>query len=148
MKYKTDNDKMLVAYNEAIVASQNDEVPIGSAAFLFDELIAKAHNSVINLTDPTAHAEIIVLKKVAKLLNNYRLLDIEIYSTVEPCIMCYGAMVHSRIKKIVYGTVNSKWGFSTFLNDAAFNHNITVVNNVLRDKCKSLMENYFKFKRR
>jgi tRNA(adenine34) deaminase len=147
-KYLTHEEKMLVAYNEAVIAFQEDEVPIGAAAFLNNTLISKNHNRVIQNNDPTAHSELLVLQETALKINNYRLTDIEIYTTVEPCIMCFGGMIHSRIYKLVYGTNNLKWGFNKFLNAHNFNHKVLIVKNIMKNESKNIIENYFKNKRR
>ncbi|MBU4208302.1 MAG: nucleoside deaminase, partial [Proteobacteria bacterium] len=102
---------MQLAINEAIKAGQNDEVPVGAALVAESgKILSLAHNSTINLSDPTAHAEILALRMAAKKLLNYRLLNTTLYVTVEPCIMCMGAIIHARVSRIVFGTNDPRWG--------------------------------------
>ena len=99
----TDEEFMAIALEEAKIAFQEDEIPIGAVLVKDGRIIARGHNRTITLKDPTAHAEIQALRSGALILNNYRLPETSLYVTVEPCIMCYGALIHARIGRLIYG---------------------------------------------
>src|SRR4051794_24547406 len=108
---QTDEKWMRVAFVEAEKARQLDEVPIGACVVSeSEELLAAAFNRTITENDPTAHAEIIALREAAKLLGNYRLTNVTVYSTIEPCAMCAGALVNARIRRLVYGADDERFG--------------------------------------
>jgi len=143
---------MQLALEQAQKAAIQGEVPVG--AVLVDEnnqLIASAHNLPISHNDPTAHAEIGVLRLAAKKLNNYRLPKTTLYVTLEPCVMCVGAMIHSRIDRLVYGAKEYKTGAvdSVFqlLDSKSHNHHIDVTGGILEDSCSLLLTNFFKQRR-
>jgi tRNA(adenine34) deaminase len=153
MKRK-DSYFMLKAINEAYKAYNIKEIPIGAVIVKNGKLLSKGHNMCIKNFDPSAHAEIIALRKAAKKTKNYRLNDCLIYVTVEPCIMCTGALINSRISKIIFGTFNIKSNSCKNLfkitNNIKFNHkmNISYLNNKnIETKCSSIMINFFKNKR-
>lgn len=140
------------ALEQAKIAYQKDEVPVG--AVLVDDqnqLIFAYHNNPITSCDPTAHAEINVLREAAKKLNNYRVINTTLYVTLEPCSMCVGALVHARIKRLVYGAKEAKTGAieSQFQLLAAnkHNHTIEVASGVLAEPCAQIMSQFFKQKR-
>jgi tRNA(adenine34) deaminase len=144
---------MAIAIEEAVKAEQKCEVPIG--AVLVDEqghTIAAAHNQTITRSDPTAHAEILVLRKAAGQLNNYRLLSTTLYATVEPCIMCMGAIVHARVQRVVFGAHDSKWGAAGSLYDLAIdtrlNHRPDIISGICEHQCRTMMQNFFKKRRK
>lgn len=141
---------MVLALEEARQAMEEGEVPVGAVAVLDDKIIARDHNRSISLNDPTAHAEILVLRKAAMELRNYRLNGVEIYVTKEPCPMCLGAMIHARISKLVYGAEDEKGGaFSSFsmdLNKA--NHRFEVIKGVLKEEAAELLRKFFRKKRK
>lgn len=143
---------MELAINEAKKAGQNCEVPIG--AIIVDEkgkVLSTAHNSTISLCDPCAHAEILVLRNACSKIGNYRLLDMIIYVTVEPCIMCMGAIIHARLKKLVFGAYDPKWGAAgslyNFAEDKRLNHKTEIIPGIYEKECKALMQDFFKEKR-
>ena len=143
---------MELALDEAKKAGQIGEVPIG--AVLVSEngkILSAAHNQTIKLADPTAHAEILVLRKAAHEINNYRLLNTTLYVTVEPCIMCMGAVVHARISRVVFGATDPKWGAAgslyNYAEDNRLNHRIEIITDVCADDCRRLMQNFFRAKR-
>ncbi len=143
---------MKIALEEAEKAGQKDEVPVG--AVLVDkngEVISQAHNQVICHCDPTAHAEIITLRKAAATIQNYRLLDTTLYVTVEPCVMCMGAIIHARVKQVVFGTPDLKWGGAGSLfdlsKDSRMNHKVEVLEGICHAECKSIIQNFFRLKR-
>jgi len=149
---ETDEKWMSLAIQQAQSAGQLDEVPIGSCVVGVDGmLIAAAFNRSITDHDPTAHAEILAIRRAGELLTNYRLIGTTVYSTIEPCAMCAGALVNARINRLVYGAKDERFGavdthFGIGLTDA-LNHRIEVVGGVLEDECRSLMQNFFRQKR-
>ncbi len=143
---------MDLALMEARKAFAEDEVPVG--AILVDgsgDILAKAHNQIIGRHDPTAHAEIAVIRKAGRKMKNYRFLNTTLYVTVEPCIMCMGAIIHSRISHVVFGAMDVKWGAAGSLyllqEDRRLNHHPIVSGGVSENACRRLMQNFFKAKR-
>jgi tRNA(adenine34) deaminase len=143
---------MREAMRAAREAEALDEVPIGACLIGADgELLAIGSNRTITANDPTAHAEILVLREAAAKLNNYRLVETTIYTTIEPCAMCAGALVNARIKRLVYGAPDERFGavrthFNICDNDT-LNHRIEVVSGVLAEECRALMQDFFRKKR-
>ena len=143
---------MALALIEAEKAGQMGEVPVG-AILVSDQgaVISAAHNRTIDLADPTAHAEIIVLRDAAQKINNYRLLNTTLYVTVEPCIMCMGAIVHARVEKLVFGAGDPKWGAAgslyDFSEDSRLNHRVIITKGICEQECRSLMQGFFRAKR-
>ncbi|MCR5834170.1 MAG: tRNA adenosine(34) deaminase TadA [Selenomonadaceae bacterium] len=148
------NDKecMRLALEEARRAYREDEIPIGAVLVSEDgTLISAAHNKIEQLTDATAHAEILALRKGSEKLKRRRLSDCTLYSTVEPCAMCAGALMLCRVKRIVYGIPDSKFGAAESLfnvvNNPALNHQAEVTAGVLEDECRALMKKFFNKRR-
>ncbi len=146
------NDYMRQAMSEAQKAAREDEVPVG--AVLVDQsgaVLAKAHNQTITLCDPTAHAEILVLRSAAGAIGNYRLISTILYVTIEPCPMCMGAMLHARVSNLLYGAKDPKWGAAGSCYDLAadprLNHTIDVQGGVLEQECRQLIQTFFRQKR-
>ena len=133
-------------------AAEKDEVPVG-AVLINDEneLIVSGHNQPISSCDPTAHAEIVVLRKAAKKLNNYRLPNTTLYVTLEPCTMCVGALVQARVKRIVYGAVEPKTGAiesaHQLFDNGTYNHKPEIQGGVLAEQCSALLSDFFEKKR-
>jgi len=149
---ETDEFWMREAIKAAIEAENLHEVPIG--ACLIDgngNLLAVAGNRTITDNDPTAHAEILALRKAAAQIGNYRLTDATVYSTVEPCAMCAGALVNARVKRLIYGTKDERFGAVETLFkicDSEFlNHKIEIVSGILADDCRLLLQDFFRRKR-
>ena len=142
---------MALALEQAELAQEQGEVPVGAVLVRDDQLIASAHNQPILSNDPSAHAEIQVMRQAGAMLNNYRLPNTTLYVTLEPCTMCLGAMVHARIKRVVFGAYDVKTGVCgscTDLSDSAcFNHSIEIQGGVLADECKDLLQQFFKNRR-
>ena len=143
---------MALALIEAEKAGQMGEVPIGAILVSDDGTILSAvRNRTIELTDPTAHAEVLALRTAARKNNNYRLLNTTLYVTVEPCIMCMGAIVHARVAKLVFGAGDPKWGAAgslyDFSEDRRLNHRVTVTKGICEQQCRGLMQNFFRAKR-
>ena len=146
------NEKyMKMALEEAEKAGQGGEVPVGAILLKGDQVLAKDRNRCIELSDPTAHAEILVLRKGGEILKNYRLNDTVMYVTVEPCPMCVSAMVHSRISRLVFGALEPKFGAveSKFklLNDNGLNHQVEVDRGILEEECAEILKVFFKERR-
>ena len=149
---RSDEKFMRLALVEAEKAGQMGEVPIGAILVSEDgHVLSSTHNRTIDLADPTAHAEILALREAALKINNYRLLNTTLYVTVEPCIMCMGAIVHARISKLVFGTGDPKWGAAgslyNFAEDDRLNHRVAITNGVCQQECRRLMQEFFRGKR-
>jgi tRNA(adenine34) deaminase len=143
---------MRLAVNAAIEAEKMDEVPIG--ACLIDdegEVLAAAGNRTRTDCDPTAHAEIIVLRQAAQKIGNYRLTQTTLYTTIEPCAMCAGALIQARVKRLVFGATDERFGAveSKFqlCDTSSLNHQLEITKGVLADECRRLMQDFFKRKR-
>jgi tRNA(adenine34) deaminase len=128
------------------------EVPIGAILAIRDEIVARAFNQPIGAVDPTAHAEILVLREAAARVGNYRLTDAVVYVTLEPCLMCVGALVHARVARVVYGAAEPKTGAlaSTMraLDTPGLNHRFAVESGVLEAECREVIQQFFREKRR
>ncbi len=140
------------AIKMARFAAESGEVPVGAVLVAEDgTLLAESCNQTIGLCDPCAHAEILAIRHAAAKLGNYRLLNTTLYATVEPCAMCMGAAVHARVKQVVFGVYDPKWGAAGSLFDFSkkglFNHHIDVVSGICEDACKKLMVDFFREKR-
>ncbi len=138
---------MKLALEEAHKAAQEQEVPVGAVAVLDGELVAQEHNRSIQLHDPTGHAEILVLREAGQKLSNYRLKNLEIYVTLEPCAMCAGALLWARIQQLVFGARDEKAGavFSkaSLLSEGRFNHTVQVVEGILAQPSRELLQEFF-----
>lgn len=138
------------ALNLAYHAAQSGEVPVGAVVVQAGVIVGEGWNQSIQLSDPTAHAEIIALRAAAKKLNNYRLKDCVMYVTLEPCVMCVGAMLHARLSKIVFGAHDPKTGAicSAFqLLEKKHNHSILYEGGVLEQDCGDVLRDFFRAKR-
>lgn len=136
---------MKIALDEAKKAYYIGEVPIGAVCVYGNEIISTGHNRVISDNDPTAHAEIEALKLACRKMENYRLKDIEIYVTVEPCPMCVSALINARIKNLIFGAYSDKWGYMTKfgMDISLFNHKIKVYGGILSDHSAKLLKDFF-----
>ena len=142
---------MALAYNEAVEAWKEDEVPIGAVIVRDGEVIASAHNRTVSSNDPTAHAEMLAITQAAGTLNDWRLNECTLYVTKEPCPMCSGASVMSRLGRVVFAWGDPKMGC---LGGAfpvhelpKLNHRVQVVSGVMEDECRAILQAYFKMKR-
>ena len=142
---------MRAALEQARLALDANEVPIGAVAVAGGQIIARAFNQPIRAVDPTAHAEVLVLRDAARALGNYRLTDVVIYVTLEPCLMCVGALIHARVRELVYGAAEPKTGalVSTMraLETPGLNHRFAVTAGILEDECRTLVQGFFRNKR-
>ena len=143
---------MNAAFREAEKAFEQDEVPIGAAVVKNGIIIGRGYNQCESLNDPTAHAEIQVLRIAAKQQSNYRLVGSTIYVTLEPCAMCLGAMMHARIKRIVFGASDPKTGVcgscANLTSEAFFNHRIEALGGILEKESKEILQSFFKVRRK
>jgi tRNA(adenine34) deaminase len=147
----SDEKWMALAIEQANLAEKIGEVPVGAVLVQDGQLIASAHNQPITNNDPTAHAEIQLLRAAGKQLNNYRFPDTTLYVTLEPCTMCLGAMIHARISRVVFGAYDQKTGVCGSCLDLSksdcFNHEIEIQGGILADECKNLLQLFFKSRR-
>ena len=147
-----DEKWMALAIEQAKLAEAMGEVPVGAVLVQDDQLITSAHNQPITTNDPTAHAEIQLLRKAGEKLNNYRLSNTTLYVTLELCTMCLGAMIHARISRVVFGAYDQKTGVCGSCQDLStsecFNHEIEISGGVLADECKALLQKFFKARRK
>ena len=149
----SDDEKwMQIVLDAALTAGSLGEVPIG--ACLIDEdnnLIASGFNRTITDSDPTAHAEILVLRQAAAKIGNYRLNGTTLYTTIEPCVMCAGALVNARIKRLVYGATDERFGAVETLfrlcDHEALNHRMEITSSVMAAECRELMQKFFRERR-
>jgi len=151
--HRADEQWMRLALGEAEKAASRNEVPVGAILVGQDNrMIAACGNGPIGANDPTAHAEILVIREAARILNNYRLVGTSLYVTLEPCIMCMGAMLHARIDRLVYGAVDPKTGAAHSLYqlgcDTRLNHRIEVSGEVLAPECAAIIRAFFRSRRK
>jgi tRNA(adenine34) deaminase len=149
---RCDCDFMQLALKAARRAWAAGEVPVG--AVLVDRegnILSRGHNRTIGQCDPSSHAEIVAIRKAARKLRNYRLLSTTLYVTVEPCVMCMGAIIHARVARLVFGAPDPKWGAAgslyDFSGDMRLNHHPEIVGGVCLEECRTLMRRFFADKR-
>ena len=139
---------MKEALKQAQKAYDKLEVPVGAVIVKNNKIIARAYNQKEEKNDTTNHAEILAIKKASKKLNSWRLLDCEMYVTLEPCSMCAGALIQSRIKKVYIGAMDKKTGACgsvlNLLEDYKFNHNVEVETGILKNECENILKQFFK----
>ena len=143
---------MEAALDQARLALAAGEVPIGAVLVIEGQIVARGFNRPITSCDPTAHAEMLVLREAARVVGNYRLTGAEVYVTLEPCLMCVGALVHARVKEVTYGAAEPKTGalVSTVrsLDTPGLNHRFAVTGGVLEAAARDLIQEFFRGKRR
>ena len=148
----SDEKWMKIAIDEAHLAMDENEIPVGAVLVQDNKLIVQAHNRPIKNNDPTSHAEIELLRKAGEKLQNYRLPKTTLYVTLEPCAMCFGAMIHGRIERVVFGASDPKSGVCGSTIDLSsksiFNHQISVSGGVLEHECKDILQSFFKLRRK
>ena len=146
-----DEQFMLVALAEGEAAREDGEVPVGAVVVVDDKIVGRGRNEVIGSNDPTAHAEVVALRAAGQAIGNYRLTGATLYSTIEPCAMCAGAIVHARVARLVYGAKDPKAGAvvthlgictSDFLN-----HKVIVEGGILEDECRRMLQSFFRERR-
>ena len=143
---------MEAALEEARRGLEAGEVPIGAVVVVDGRIVSRAFNQPIGAIDPTAHAEVLALREAAQRVGNYRLTDATVYVTLEPCLMCVGALVHARVREVVYGAVEPKTGALVSamraLETPGLNHRFLVTGGVLADECRNLIQDCFQARRR
>jgi tRNA(adenine34) deaminase len=149
---KIDEIYMREALKQAEKAAAADEIPVGAVVVYKRKIIARAHNQIITLRDPTAHAEMIAITQAANFLKTERLLNCVLYATIEPCPMCAGAMVLARITRLVYGAADPKSGAAgsvvNLINNSHLNHRIKIKSRILEADCSLILRDFFKQKRK
>ncbi len=147
----TDDALMAAALEQARYARESGEVPIGAVVALGDQIIGRGFNQPVTSGDPTAHAEIVAIRDAARRLGNYRLIDAKLCVTIEPCLMCVGALVHARIGVLVFGAAEPKSGavMSTVRGGElpGHNHRFTIVSGVREEACRELLQQFFRSRR-
>jgi tRNA(adenine34) deaminase len=147
----TDYDFMKIALEEAESGYRRGEVPVGAVLVREGNILAQAHNSPISTNDPSAHAEMLVLRKAGEILGNYRMAGTELYVTIEPCIMCAGAIVHARVERVIFGARDPKCGavvsLYNVLDDKRLNHQVKITEGILKEECGEIISRFFKEKR-
>jgi tRNA(adenine34) deaminase len=143
---------MTLALKEAEKAGQINEVPVGAVLVAKNgTILSSSYNQVIFKNDATAHAEILALRQASDKINNYRLIDTTLYVTLEPCLMCMGAIIHARISVLVFGANDPKWGAAGSLynlaQDIRLNHQVEIISGICETECVALLQNFFKPKR-
>ncbi len=142
---------MEAALAQARLALDAGEVPVGAVLVLDGTIVARGYNQPIGATDPTAHAEIVALRSAARAVGNYRLTDAVLYATVEPCIMCVGALLHARVKEVVFGAPEPRTGalvsVARLLETPGLNHRFAITGGVLAEECRSLVQGFFRERR-
>jgi tRNA(Arg) A34 adenosine deaminase TadA len=142
---------MQAALAEARIGLAAGEVPVGAVVVLGDVIIGQAHNAPIALSDPTAHAEVLALREAARKAGNYRLPHATLYATLEPCVMCCGAVIHARVARVVYGALDPKAGAiesrQRLLDDGRSSHRVETLGGVLEAECGALLKEFFEARR-
>ena len=142
---------MGMAIEEALRAEESGEVPVGAVLVLGEEVLARAHNRTVCLNDPTAHAEVLAIRRAARIRKNYRLPGTTLYVTLEPCILCAGAVLQARIDRLVYGARDPKGGavesLYRLLEDSRLNHDVRLTGGVLERECGEILSGFFRKKR-
>ena len=144
---------MLAALEQAEKAALSDEVPVGAVLVLDGKIIAEGHNLTIVNNDPTAHAEVVAIRKACGIIGNYRLTQCELYVTLEPCCMCAGTIMQARLRKIYFGAYDKKSGVAgsddlNLFNDRRLNHHTTYVGGIMANSSERLLQKFFLNKRR
>jgi tRNA(adenine34) deaminase len=147
----TDYDFMKIALEEAREAYRFGEVPVGAVLVLDGNILVQAHNSPITKNDPSAHAEMLVLRQAGEKIGNYRLTGAELYVTLEPCVMCAGAIVQARLARVIFGARDPKCGAAgslyNILTDERLNHQVEITEGILREECGEILSRFFQQKR-
>ena len=142
---------MKEALKEAMKALKKDEVPVGCVIVKDNKIVGRGYDKRESTNDPSAHSEIIAIRKAAKKLGDWRLENCDLYVTLEPCAMCLGASILARIRRIIYGAENPKFGaISSVVNllNYKWNHKIKIVSGILKDECSEILKEYFRNKRK
>ncbi len=147
----TDSAFMRAAMAEAIAAERDGEVPVGAVIVREGEIVARGNNRVLRDSDPTAHAEVIAMRAAGKVFGNYRLEDCTLYTTLEPCAMCAGAILHARITRLVYSANDPKAGACgsvlSVMNHPQLNHKVQVDSGLIAEECGAILTDFFRKRR-
>jgi len=147
----TDYDFMKIALEEAEEAYRRGEVPVGAVLVREGNILARAHNSPIARNDPSAHAEMLVLRQAGEKISNYRMTGAELYVTLEPCVMCAGAIIQARLGRVIFGARDPKCGavgsLYNILTDERLNHQVEITEGILREECGEILSRFFQQKR-
>lgn len=142
---------MRAALKQAHSAYEKNEVPVGAIVVHDNHIIASAHNMPVATNDPAAHAEILAIREACRIMGNYRLVGATLYATLEPCLMCCGAIVHARIARVVFGACDEKYGAAVSIyrifDDERLNHRVEFHGGVLKDSCAEILRRFFREKR-
>jgi tRNA(adenine34) deaminase len=148
---QNDYDFMTMALEEASLAYGKEEVPVGAVLVCAGRVVARAHNAPITSNDPSAHAEMLVLRQAAGVTGNYRLSGYELYVTLEPCIMCAGVIIQARLARVIFGARDPKSGavasLYEILTDVRLNHQVAVTEGILKEECGEILSRFFRQKR-
>jgi tRNA(Arg) A34 adenosine deaminase TadA len=148
---RRDADYMRAALDEAAAAGRRGEVPVGAVLVRADEIVASGGNSPIASHDPTAHAEVLALRAAGQALGSYRLIDTTLYVTLEPCVMCAAAIVHARVRRLVFGAFDPRAGAAGSITNVfalpQLNHRVEVFGGVLMEDCTRLLQEFFSARR-
>ena len=151
INFGIDEKFMTLALQEAKKSQEMNEVPVGAIVVMDDEILSKSHNQPISQNDPTSHAEINAIRKASQNLGNYRLTGATLYVTLEPCAMCYGAIAHARISRLVFGAYDPKTGVCgssiNLYEQGCFNHTPQITGGILEKDCSILLKDFFKERR-
>ncbi|MFI5353422.1 MAG: tRNA adenosine(34) deaminase TadA [Candidatus Binatales bacterium] len=151
LKQSGDEAFMALAIEQARIAADEGDVPVGAVVVAEDRVIAAAHNRPISLSDPTAHAEILAIRQAAKALSTYRLTGATIYVTLEPCVMCVGAMIHARVVRLKFGARDPKAGALGSVydlgRDGRLNHQLEVSAGLMEPECAAILREFFRTRR-
>ncbi|MFC3121888.1 tRNA adenosine(34) deaminase TadA [Agaribacter flavus] len=149
---KSHVDYMRLALEQARIAEQKNEVPVGAVVVVNDQVIGVGHNQSIATHDPSAHAEMMAIREAGKVLANYRMVDASLYVTLEPCPMCAGLLVHSRIRQLIFGAYDTKTGacgsVMNICNSPLLNHQVEVLGGVLEGECSETISKFFTRRRK
>ncbi|MFA4915839.1 MAG: tRNA adenosine(34) deaminase TadA [Syntrophales bacterium] len=149
---ESDDIFIRLALEEARLAYAKGEIPVGAVLTSGETILAKAHNNSISMKDPSAHAEILAMRKAAEITGNYRLVGTTLYVTLEPCIMCAGTIIQARISRLVFGASDPKAGgvvsLYRLLCDKRLNHVVEVAEGIQREACTEILSRFFREKRR
>jgi tRNA(adenine34) deaminase len=142
---------MTAALEQARLAREAGEVPIGAVVVIDGRIVSRAFNQPIRTGDPTAHAEVLAIREAARVLGNYRLTGATVYATLEPCLMCVGALLHARVGAVVYGAVEPRFGALVSavraLDSPDLTHRFVVTGGVMEDECRRLIQEFFRDRR-
>ena len=148
---QSDLDFLQLAIAEARLAEESGEVPVGCIIVSNGEVIARGRNRVIADSDPTAHAEIVAIRAAGQTLQNYRFAECDLYTTLEPCAMCAGAILHARVRRLIFAAPDPKAGACgsvlSILNHPRLNHRVEVVSGLLADECGAMLSEFFRARR-